>query len=268
MSPTAALQNVLSAASTEDLALELRMRQQVTNKVQVYEGTVELSGHLGDDLTVVNAARVSFGKMKSSFDEKDEKLISYLAKHHHMSPFRHVLFQFRLENIPEFTCRQLYKHNIGMAYTGSDFHNAFNAWNEVSGRYIELDPAFHTPESFRKQSASNKQASLEGVYIDDHHDASARDAYQTALDTSYAAYQSLLAFGVCKEQARMVLPVSFLNHLVWTCSLEAVAHFVKLRDHDGAQLEIRKLAQAIHTLVEPIVPISLAALLKKGTNSD
>jgi thymidylate synthase (FAD) len=231
----------------------------IGTSVKVDDGLVTLSDHMGNDLSVVNAARVSFGKRKTELDEKDAKLIAYLAKHKHMSPFRHVQFSFTLEGISEVVCRQLYKHQVGCAFTSGEFREAATVWNEVSGRYIEFTPEFHVPTAFRKQHKSNKQASVEGEIIEQNSEA--QKLYLETLEQSFVAYQKLLDMGVCKEQARMVMPVSFKNSLVWTASLEATVNFIRLRDHDGAQLEIRNLARAIHKLIEPLCSHSIRALL-------
>lgn len=225
----------------------------------VDDGKVTLSDLMGSDLSVVNAARVSFGKRRTEIDDKDVKLINYLAKHKHMSPFRHVQFSFTLEGVSEVVCRQLYKHQVGCGFTSGEFRESATTWNEISGRYVELTDEFHQPVAFRKQSSSNKQASLEGELVEDNEEA--QEIYLKSVGASFEAYKKLLALGVCREQARMVMPISFKNSLVWTASLEAVVNFIRLRDHDGAQLEIRKLARAVHELVEPYCPHSVRALL-------
>ncbi|WGL59421.1 FAD-dependent thymidylate synthase [Pigmentibacter sp. JX0631] len=227
--------------------------------ITVDDGKVTLADYMGNDLSVVNAARVSFGKRKTELDEKDIKLIKYLAAHKHMSPFRHVVFSFTLEGVSEVVCRQLYKHQVGCSYTSGEFKEAATTWNEVSGRYVEFEPEFHMPELFRKQHTNNKQASNEGDAVEKN--AEAQKIYMSAIESGYSAYKQLLELGVCKEQARMVMPISFKNSLVWTASLEATVHFIKLRDHEGAQLEIRNLARAIKKLIDPICPHSIAALL-------
>jgi thymidylate synthase (FAD) len=169
------------------------------------------------------------------------------------------MFSFTLEGISEVVCRQLYKHQVGCAFTSGEFREVATTWNEISGRYVEFDPEFHEPRAFRKQHVSNKQASLENDFVDDNDEA--RAIYNASVAQSYENYKKLLAIGVCKEQARMIMPLCFKNSLVWTASLEATAHFVKLRDHEGAQLEIRNLARAVRELVEPYVPCSLVALM-------
>lgn len=230
------------------------------NRIAVDDGWLELSDHMGSDLSVVNAARVSFGKRKTELDAKDAKLIRYLAQHKHMSPFRHVVFSFTLEGVSEVVCRQLYKHQVGCAYTSGEFREVATTWNEISGRYVEFEPEFHVPDNFRQQNKSNKQASLEGELVEKNSEA--KVLYLEALEQSYESYKKLLSLGVCKEQARLVMPLSFKNSLVWTTSLEACVHFVRLRDHDGAQLEIRNLARAVRQLIDPICPHSIAALLE------
>lgn len=229
------------------------------SEILVDDGKVILSDFMGSDLSVVNAARVSFGKRKIVMDDKDAKLIKYLAEHKHMSPFRHVIFTFVLEGISEVVCRQLYKHQVGCAFTSGEFREAATTWNEFSGRYVEFEPEFHIPTQFRRQHKSNKQASLEGEVVENN--VEAQSIYMEAIENSYSSYKKLLDLGVCKEQARMVMPVSFKNSLVWTASLEATVHFIKLRDHEGAQLEIRNLARAIKKLIDPICPHSIEALL-------
>lgn len=234
-------------------------RGALLRRIDVDDGYVQLVDFMGSgDLAVVNAARVSFGKRKEQFEDADAKLIRYLATHKHMSPFRHMQFTFVIHT-SEVVCRQLYKHQVGCGYTSGEMRESATVWNEISGRYVEFPCEFHQVEKFRKQHKSNKQASLPDQIVDANDEALA--IYQQSLKASYDAYEKLLALGVCREQARMVLPVSFMNTLTWTASLEAVANFIRLRDHDGAQLEIRKLAVAIHELVAAVCPVSVAALL-------
>lgn len=238
-------------------------RQDFLRRIEVDDGYVQLVDFMGQgDLAVVNAARVSFGKRKEHFDEGDAKLIKYLAKHKHMSPFRHMQFTF-LIHTSEVVCRQLYKHQVGASFTAGEFREAATTWNEISGRYVEFGEEFHHPSGFRKQHPSNKQASVADQLVE-RTDEAAR-IYEEALQSAFAAYRKLIDLGVCREQARMVLPVSFMNTLTWTTSLEGVVNFIRLRDHDGAQLEIRKLALAVKDLIMPICPYSVNALLGATT---
>jgi thymidylate synthase (FAD) len=170
-----------------------------------------------------------------------------------------VTFRFVLEGISEDVCRQLYKHQVGCGFTSGHFRESATVWNEMSGRYVEFDPEFVIPSHFRRQHPNNRQASLEGELVESPEDV--KTLFVESVNSSYETYQNLLKAGVCKEQARMVLPICFKNSLVWTASLEAVGHFIHLRKHEGAQVEIRYLAETIEKLVQPFVPESLKALL-------
>lgn len=208
--------------------------------------------HMGTDLTVVNAARVSFARHKTdkeTFASKDSELVEYLAEHEHTAPFRHCYFTFHIK-APIFVFRQWMKHRIA-----SDF-------NEISGRYVEFaEEDFYLPEVFRMQSKVNKQGS-EGE-IPEGNREQAREAYLTAIHQSLAHYKKLIAFGVCREQARCVLPLGLYSEVYWTVSLQALAHFLHLRLDSHAQWEIRQYAAAVQDLALPLFPESLKALMKK-----
>lgn len=220
-------------------------------------GFVELIDSMGSDLTVVNSARVSFGKRKKILSEEDIKLIHYLAKHKHWSPFRHVQLQFHCK-VPEFIARQWYKHIVGISYT--DSQTVDHAWNEISMRYVDSGAFdFYTPEYFRKQSSDNRQASSDEV-VDDP-EGILRHVYETQQDKAIRLYKKMLEMGVAKEQARAVFPLSFYTEFYWTASLQAIINFIRLRKHRGAQYEIRQYAEVIGTFTEKIVPISQKALL-------
>lgn len=205
------------------------------------------------DLTVVNAARVSFNKFKTEFDNGDAKLIDFLVREKHDSPMRHVNMTFRIK-APEFVMRQWYKHIVGAAYTVA--REPDHAWNEVSGRYVEYNDEFYSPDLFRKQSKNNKQATtneeIEGADL-------ARKIYDDTISQSYTNYKELLALGVGREIARTVLPLGFYTEVIWTASLQAVLNFISLRDHDGAQHEIRVYAQALRELIKDVVPETMKA---------
>jgi len=230
-----------------------------------YDGMIILNDYMGSDLSVANAARVSYNKKSFEISSKDEKLIKFLAEHKHMSPFRHVQFQIILQGIPEFVLRQLYKHQVGMSYTSGDFRESATVWNEVSGRYIEFDIDFFEPIQFRPQHEKNKQASYNRSI--DNEDA-VRKVYQESIKAAWNSYHALLNAGVCKEQARLVLPLSFKTSVMWTASLEGLAHFVKLRNHEGAQKEIQEIAVVIEKIIRKITPICANALLGPEIVSD
>lgn len=231
------------------------MRVEKNNVLDDNIGFIHLNDSMGNDLTIVNSARVSFQKRKDLMDKSDIGLVKYLAENKHWSPFRHVMLQFHVK-APEIVGRQWYKHVIGSDYTFKD-----HAWNEVSGRYVVYDEEFYIPTKLRKQSEDNKQASMDEEPED--HDLS-RGKYVDSLQRSYNVYRELIEMGVSKEQARGVLPVSFYTEWYWTASLQAVMNFIQLRDHEHAQWEIQQYARAMKELILPVAPIGIAALLENA----
>lgn len=209
------------------------------------QGFVNCQEVFGNELTVVNSARVSFGRQKEELGEDDLKLIRYLLRNKHMSPFRHIMFRFHIK-APEFVMRQWYKHVIGAEWsTGAPMH----AWNEISGRYVPLTE-FYVPVSWRQQSESCKQGS-QGEVVNEEE---CHRTYQRFLSDMVAVYEDLLASGVAKEQARIVLPLSVYTEAIWTCSFQAVMNFLELRLDPHAQQEIREFAQAVQTIVRDALP--------------
>jgi thymidylate synthase (FAD) len=226
-------------------------------------GFVELVDALGSDLTVVNAARVSFGKRKTELSEGDKKLIRYLAVHKHWSPFRHVQVQFHCK-VPEFVARQWYKHVVGIAY--NEAPTVDHAWNEISLRYVDASEfEYYTPEGFRKQSEDNKQASTD-EWVDDPGDT-LKHRYQSHCKAAFDLYEDMVIAGVAKEQARGVLPLNLYTEFYWTGSLQAIVNFIQLRQHPGAQYEIREYANAVEQLTKQVVPISYESLLGRDDHS-
>lgn len=204
---------------------------------------VELIDHMGDDLRVANAARVSFAKESEALNDKDTKLIHYLAKHGHWSPFSHCFLTFRIK-APIFVARQLQKHQVGLA------------WNEVSRRYVDSEPEFYVPDSWRGRAENVKQGSG-GDLQKDH----LPTVYAAAMGRSLGMYQGLLDQGVCPEQARMVLPQSMYTEWYWSGSLYAFARVVKQRTDPHAQKETYSVASAIAVHLEDKFPVSFAALM-------
>jgi thymidylate synthase (FAD) len=215
------------------------------------KGFIEVIDKLGSDLTVVNSARVSFGKRKEVFDNSDRKLVRFLAKNKHWSPFRHMMVQFHVK-APEFVMRQWYKHVVGIE-TSSSSSAKDHAWNEISGRYVPVSD-FYIPINWRKQSEDNKQAS-EGSIEDQK---SANDVFSNAMNEILDSYQKLLDLGVAKEQARMLLPLNQYTEVYWTASFQAIMNFIDLRDEATAQWEIREYAIAMKDLMYKIYPETTA----------
>ncbi|MBO5645447.1 MAG: FAD-dependent thymidylate synthase [Lentisphaeria bacterium] len=219
------------------------------NHVKVLDGQgwVGLIDSLGTESTIVNAARVSFGKLKNTMDERDVKLLEYLIENRHTSPLEHIVFTFSV-HCPLFIRGQWHRHRTW-------------SYNEISRRYTEIDMEFYTPAQLRRQAESNRQAS----YSDPNFNpAELRSAIDDHNKKSLALYEQLLASGVCREQARGVLPQNMMVTFWGTVDLSNLLHFLNLRDSDHAQAEIKEYAQAIKKLIKPIVPNVAAYFEKKG----
>lgn len=211
--------------------------------------------HLGSDLDVVNAARVSFDKESKEFSTKDERLINYLATHNHVLPFRHVYFKFRVE-APIFVARQLVKHQVGLS------------WSEVSRRYVDTPPSFFIPTKWRKKAEDKKQGSsdeeITHVKIDPMHSVEVADYITRVNDLLSSAYHTLLDAGIAPEQARMILPQSTYTTWIWSGSFLAFINMCKLRCAPDAQQETKVIADQIFYALSFHMPISTKALLNVG----
>jgi thymidylate synthase (FAD) len=214
---------------------------------------VELIDHMGSDLTVANAARVSFDKMSEinldgSLKDKDKKLIKYLADHNHWSPFAHCFAQFRIK-APVIVARQLVKHQIGLT------------WNEMSRRYVASSPEFYQVDKWRKRADNVKQGSSNEEIIWLNREQRVDSLYWKVMQTCDEAYQTMLDAGVCPEQARMVLPLSMMTEWIWSGSLYAFARVALLRLDSHSQHETSLVAQQISSSMENIFPVSWDVLL-------
>jgi thymidylate synthase (FAD) len=217
-------------------------------------GFVELLGTFGDDLTVVNAARVSFAKESTTLVEADKKLIRYLAKHNHITPFFHPQIRLRIK-MPIFVAREWFRHTIGFAR------------NEVSRRYVDSVPECYLPEpaDVRERDTNKKQGS-KATPVTDAYDVAAkiRDTQQGVI----AVYNELLAKGVAPEVARGILPQSMYTEFIETASLSAYARLCRLRCDPQAQVEIQEYARAVSELLEPCFPVSWEALKGDWTTKE
>lgn len=209
----------------------------------------EYIDHMGSDLTVVNAARVSFNKEASELGDKDERLIRYLATHNHFTPFTHPQITLR-ETVPIFVARQRFKHVIGFTY------------NEVSRRYVDDEPSFFQPIWRNRPADSIKQGSAEPFFPSTQ--GRLNHAYHLFLEDALAIYKRYIAEGVAPEQARMVLPQSMYTSYYVTGSLAAWARAYKLRADDHAQKEIQDLATEWGKHIEPLFPVCWKALTQLG----
>lgn len=207
---------------------------------------VNLVNFMGTDMTVCDAARVSMAKTSYNFtDEQNAKLITYLARHAHWSPFAHCMVQFRF-SAPIFVARQLQKHQIGFA------------WNEVSRRYVSEPPAIWTPSTFRDAAESVKQGSKLTENKDSDH---CRRNFIVATDVCRGLYVDMINRGVCPEQARAILPQAAMTEWMWTGSLYAWSRMYRQRIDPHAQLEVREYAQAVSVECSKLFPLSWTALI-------
>ena len=219
-------------------------------------GEVEYVSHMGTDLSVVNAARVSFGTEKKEVDEKDIKLINYLMAHNHSSPFEHCVLTFKF-TVPLFIRCQHHRHRTW-------------AYNEISRRYTSVDMRFYSPEKFRTQHKNNGQASkdelinpaLDSSYLQIGYEL-ANNAVSMHNTRSINLYNSLIQAGVCREQARGVLPQNLYTQYFGTVNLHNLLKFVSLRIHEGAQWEIQQVAKACLQVAKQHFPHSVKAYAKK-----
>ena len=227
-------------------------------KIMIYNddvGCVEYVQHMGDDLTIVNAARVSFGKQKEIIDEKDKRLIKYLVKHQHTSTLEHNVVTFRF-TVPLFVRGQHHRHRTW-------------SYNEISRRYTAENLRFYEPEFFRTQHKSNRQASnadelANPVIFPDLSDPefgiTASAVVQEHHKKSVELYKTMMKAGVCREQARGVLPQNMYTEYYGTCNLNNLIKFIKLRTHDGAQQEIRVVAEACKKIATELWPVAMKEL--------
>jgi thymidylate synthase (FAD) len=217
-------------------------------------GKVELVESMGSDLTVVNSARVSFGKHKEELDDKDEKLIDYLIRHKHTSVLEHCVVTFRFK-VPLFVRSQHHRHRTW-------------SYNEISRRYTDFNIEFYEPKEYRKQHASNRQASTTETFNPMFHNEGfgiehpASSIVAGHFKHSLNLFNKLIDNGVCREQARMVLPQAMYTEYYGTANLSNLLKFIDLRSHEGAQWEIQKVAEACLDIASELYPKTVAAYRK------
>jgi len=220
-------------------------------KIPLYKdgkGFVELVDAVGDDLTVVNSARVSFGKHKTELEAKDKKLIKYLIKHKHTSTLEHCFVTFRVK-VPLFVRSQHHRHRTW-------------SYNEISRRYTDFDIQFYEPPTFRTQHKSNRQASNVSDLIDPvlpQWETSAAMALRHHHQASLQLFEELIEAGVCREQARGILPQNMYTEYYASANLNNILKFIDLRTHEGAQWEIQEIAKGMLEIIEKLYPATVGA---------
>ena len=215
-----------------------------SNPIPVLDkGFVSLVDFMGGDLAVVQAARVSFGQ-ESKGDERDRKLINYLMRHEHGTPFEMSVFKFHVK-APIFVARQWFRHRVG-------------SYNEISYRYVEVEDEFYVPEELRAQDTKNKQASFGGSFTEEQN-AEGRALIEASYAEAYEKYRELLQMGVAREMARVVLPVGMYTQFYVAYNARSLMNFIRLRTGEGAQAEIRLYAEAMNQIFKERMPWTHAA---------
>jgi thymidylate synthase (FAD) len=217
-------------------------------------GSVSLVAHMGTDLTIVNSARVSFGNTKTELNDKDRRLIKFLVKHKHTSTFEHNVATFKFV-VPLFVRSQHHRHRTW-------------SYNEISRRYTEKNMAFYLPSEFRTQHRSNRQASNPEELIDpgiweegwgriSKYNMTMSELLEIKTNECLETYKTMLEKGVCREQARMILPQNLYTEYYGTCNLSNLLKFIDLRTHEGAQWEIQKVAEACLDIASDLWPVAV-----------
>lgn len=210
-------------------------------------GFVRLDGAMADDLSVANAARVSFARRKDVIDEADEGLIRFLMRDRHGTPFEHNAFRFHIR-CPIFVAREWFRHRI-------------SSFNEFSMRYAKASDDFYVPEAEDVRSQVGKPGAYTFEPVGPELAEQARDEMQAVYDTAYATYERLVEAGVARELARSVMPVGAYTQFYWTVNARALMNFVSLRAAETAQLEIRRYADAVEALFAERMPVTHAAFV-------
>jgi thymidylate synthase (FAD) len=211
------------------------------------DGFVRLDAAMADDLSVVNAARVSFGVRRDEMDERDAGLVRFLMRERHGTPFEHNSMRFHVR-CPIFVAREWFRHRVG-------------SFNELSGRYTQLDDSFYVPAAEDVRTQTGKPGAYTFESVDAELAERTRERMRDAYRSAYGAYEAMLADGVAKEMARAVLPVGIYTEFFWTVNARSVMNFLSLRNAETAQREIRRYAEAVEELFATCMPVTHAAFV-------
>ncbi len=235
------------------------MSEEAGRTIYIYDdkiGSVSLVAHMGTDLTIVNSARVSFGNRKTELSDKDRRLIKFLVKHKHTSTFEHNVVTFKFV-VPLFIRSQHHRHRTW-------------SYNEISRRYTDKNMDFYLPRQFRTQHRSNRQASNPDELINpgvweegwgqmSTYNMTMSELLEIKTNECLETYKTLLEKGVCREQARMILPQNLYTEYYGTCNLSNLLKFIDLRTHEGAQWEIQKVAEACLDIASDLWPVAVSS---------
>jgi len=211
-------------------------------------GFVILDGCEADDLSVVNSARVSFGKRKESLDDADKGLIRFLMRERHGTPFEHNVFRFHVR-CPIFVAREWFRHRVG-------------SFNEYSGRYAEIEQSAYTPKLQDWRTQTGRPGAYTFEPVSEEVAKEAESVLNKAYETAFSAYEQLLALGVAKELSRIVVPVGTYTEFYWTVNARSLMNFLSLRTHNTAQKEIRTYAAEIEEIFKSLMPVTYSAWIE------
>lgn len=229
---------------------------QITHIPVLDKGYVRLIDHMGDDLSIVNAARVSYDKESTKFSERDGRLLSFLIEHDHTSPLRHATLSFEIY-APLMVARQWWKYAVGSTHIDDQ-----NGWNESSRRYVTENEEFYFPDVWRSAPANSKQGS--GAALPDEDQRNWDEVLEYMNTTALTIYRKALEKGMAPEQARLFLPAyGMYVRWRWTVSLAALLHFLEQRLASDAQYELQRYAQAIENIARPIYPHTFSKALER-----
>jgi thymidylate synthase (FAD) len=243
-------ESTVLASDQSRVQVQLRDEPQQDIAYVLDHGHVELCGHFGGDLSVVNGARVSFGKQVRHISDTDSKLIGFLMRERHGSPFEHNFFSFRVK-APIFVAREWVRHRIA-------------SWNEASGRYMELSGDFYVPDAENVRTRVGKPGNYAYEAIQEGMGSYFHDKVLRHGEYSYGLYKIALDAGIAPEQARMLLPVNLYTEWIWSVNARSLMNFLSLRNAPPAQWEIQQYAKAIERFFEKKMPITHQAFMANG----
>ncbi len=212
------------------------------------KGFIELTDHCADDLSVVNAARVSFNSQATEMTEREEGLIRFLMRERHGTPFEHNYMRFRVK-APIFVFREWHRHRVGHSY------------NEWSARYSRLAPEFYIPEEGTVVTQTGKPGSYSFEILNEESAKTYRDWLEDFCTLSYELYEKSIEMGVARQQARAFVPVTMYSEMIWSCNARSLMSFLSLRNHPNAQAEIREYAQAAELIFRDLMPVTAASFI-------
>src|SRR3990172_5739597 len=230
--------------------MKTEIQNKLFNRINVLDkGFIELTAYCGDDLYVINAARVSFNSIIEEMTERDEGLIRFLMREKHGTPFEHNFMRWRVK-APIFVFREWHRHRIGHSY------------NEWSARYSRLAPEFYIPEPGTVVTQVGKPGNYKFEQLNEESATTYRKWLEDSCNLAYELYEKSIELGVARQQARAFLPVTMYLEMIWSCNARSLMSFVELRNNPNAQMEIREYAQAAELVFSDLMPVTAASFIE------